>query len=137
MPESLPDDHKEDEDSSVALPIATDQKTMDELEAEMIEVMETKDGRLNEKAIKKLSKKILDNFSGMSSDDLIKHFRTLKSEEQDVPVFHGRFHLKRSRISIINDSKINDSDLWLYRQEQDDERILSEEDARHENLQGS
>jgi hypothetical protein len=61
--------------------------------------------------IHRLSVMLYNDFSGTSSKDLIHKFRSSRAsdaEQEDIPIFKGKFHLKKSKISLINDSKIKD-----------------------------
>ena len=64
----------------------------------------------NADEIHRLSVMLYNDFSGRSPKDLIHKLRSSRASdaEQDIPIFQGRFHLKKSKISLINDSKIKD-----------------------------
>lgn len=57
--------------------------------------------------IHRLSIMLYNDFQGLSSKELIEKFRSSRQDEE-IPIFQGSFHLKKSSISFINDSKIKD-----------------------------
>ena len=62
-----------------------------------------------------MSVQLYNDFSGNTQNTLIKNFRRRRNiadnagyQIDDTPIFRGQFHLKHSKISLINDSKIKD-----------------------------
>ena len=61
------------------------------------------------KAIQRLSVKLYNEVQQSSNQQLIDQFRSFKKDEdKDTPIFIGKFHLKKSQLSLINDSFIED-----------------------------